>query len=123
HIVDIMGKYIANNNDRENDTYFGNKRVLLVEDNRINSEFCIEILESLGLRVVAAAHGRQAVDIFIKDQDFAAIIMDCQMPVMDGYEATGALHKIIADHGYKHVPIIALTANVMRGDREKCIKA
>ena len=101
---------------------FIGQRALLVEDNRVNSEFCVDIMESLGLGVVTAMHGQAAVDILKKDQQFAVIFMDCQMPVMDGYEATQVILKHREEDYWPKIPIIALTANAMKGDREKCLE-
>lgn len=105
------------------ETIFTGQRALLVEDNRVNSEFCVDIMENLGIAVVTAIHGQIALDILKKDQNFDVIFMDCQMPVMDGYETT---KQIIHNHknlGWKKIPIIALTANAMKGDKEECIES
>jgi len=91
--------------------------VLLVEDNPINQEVASAMLESLGLSVTLAENGQQAVDR-VATQTFDLILMDCQMPVMDGYEATAAIRK----RGLS-LPIIALTANAMPGDEAKCLAA
>lgn len=101
---------------------FHNRRALLVEDNRINSEFCLEIMESLGLSVLTAINGKVALDILKQDQNFDIIFMDCQMPVMDGYEATREIIQHQQNDDWKPIPIIALTANAMKGDREKCLE-
>lgn len=93
--------------------------ILLVEDNRVNREFAIEILESFGLKVTVAGNGKEAVAKF-QAQKFDFILMDCQMPVMDGYEATREIRKYEQTSGAKATPIIALTANAMKGDDEKC---
>lgn len=98
-------------------------RVLLAEDNRINAEFAKEMLEKLKCDVILARTGAEVINILEKDRNFDLIFMDCQMPVMDGFEATS---KIIASEkvsNQKHIPIVALTANSMKGDKEKCIAA
>ncbi|MFK7967903.1 MAG: ATP-binding protein [Rickettsiaceae bacterium] len=100
-----------------------NVRVLMAEDNRINAEFAKEMLEKLKCEVISARTGREVITILEKDRNFDLIFMDCQMPIMDGFEATS---KIVASekvNNQKHIPIIALTANSMKGDKEKCIAA
>lgn len=96
-------------------------RVLMAEDNRINAEFAKEMLEKLNCEVITARHGREACEILESDRDFALIFMDCQMPVMDGFDATRNIRKYEDSHNYPHIPIIALTANAMKGDRERCL--
>ncbi|MFH1155234.1 MAG: response regulator [Pseudomonadota bacterium] len=93
--------------------------VLVVEDNTINQLVARDLLTQAGLRVTLAANGRQAVDLAAKS-DFHAILMDLQMPEMDGFEATSAIRKNI---NLKRIPIIAMTANAMAGDRERCLAA
>jgi len=93
--------------------------VLVVEDDPVNSSLVGSMLVSLGLRVEYAANGREAVDAFSPGK-YAAIIMDIQMPVMDGIEAT---QQIRARESDAHVPIIALTASVLPTDRQRCVAA
>jgi two-component system, sensor histidine kinase and response regulator len=93
--------------------------VLLVEDNRINQLVALKILRKLGYRVEQAENGQVALDL-AADNEYAAILMDCEMPVMDGFEATRLLRERGGD---KHIPIIAMTANAMQGDRERCLTA
>jgi two-component system sensor histidine kinase/response regulator len=92
--------------------------VLLVEDNEINQELALELLVSNGMTAEVANDGQEALDILAK-QNFDGILMDCQMPVMDGYEAT---RKIRQQEKYKDLPILAMTANAMVGDREKVME-
>jgi len=94
-------------------------RILLAEDNRINLKVTVGYLQSLGLRADVAFDGREALNK-IATKEYDLIFMDCQMPVMDGYEATIALRE--QESGDRHVPIVALTANAMVGDKEKCFK-
>ncbi len=96
------------------------KRILLVEDNALNTELAMAILDQHGLIVTHAEHGQQALDILAKDTNFDAILMDIQMPVMDGYNATKAIR---AQPQFKDIPIIAMTANVMKPDYDKSIAA
>ena len=95
-------------------------RVLLVEDNAMNQELAQELLGNARMRVVVANHGQEALDILARDADFDGILMDCQMPVMDGYTATRAVRQ---QRAFKDIPIIAMTANAMAGDKEKVIAA
>jgi PAS domain S-box-containing protein len=95
--------------------------ILLAEDNQINQKFAIKLLEGAGHKVVVADNGRKAVEAW-QSQAFDLILMDIQMPEMDGLEATGQIRKAEAASG-KHIPIIAMTANAMKGDREMCIQA
>ncbi len=92
-------------------------RILLVEDNEINQELVLELLVSQGLSVDVAENGQQALDM-LAGQDFDGVLMDCQMPVMDGYEAT---RRIREQQRFRDLPVIALTANVMSSDREKAL--
>jgi two-component system, sensor histidine kinase and response regulator len=93
--------------------------VLIAEDNEINHAVATALLCKQGLRTVVAHNGREAVEMALAN-DFAAILMDCQMPELDGYEATRCIRD--AEHGC-HVPIIAMTAHSMAGDRERCLAA
>jgi len=97
-------------------------RVLLVEDNPVNQKLARIMLGHLGINVVVAEHGQEALDL-LASQPFDLVFMDCQMPVMDGYEATAALRAREARAGLRHMPVIAMTANAMAGDREKCLAA
>jgi signal transduction histidine kinase/ligand-binding sensor domain-containing protein/CheY-like chemotaxis protein len=95
-------------------------RVLVVEDQPLNREVAIGMLTSLGLEVETAHHGQQALDI-LQTRSFDAILMDCEMPVMDGFSATKAVRKREPDG--IHVPIIALTADVTSAGRAACLAA
>ncbi len=98
-------------------------KVLLVEDNEINQEVAAGILEMLDLEADVADNGQIALDMLnsAASPGYAAIFMDCQMPVMDGYEATRRIRKGEGGADHKDRPIIAMTANAMKGDREKCL--
>jgi signal transduction histidine kinase/DNA-binding response OmpR family regulator len=95
-------------------------RVLLVEDNVVNQEVAAAMLAALGYEVTLAVDGQQAIDK-LAVHEFDAVLMDCQMPVMDGFEATRAIRNL-ADRRAA-LPIIALTANAVDGDRERCLAA
>src|SRR5271155_2339522 len=93
--------------------------VLVAEDNEINYAVAAALLDGLGLKTVPARHGGQAIDMAAA-HDYAAIFMDCQMPVADGFEATRQIRAAESAH---RVPIIAMTALSMPGDRERCLEA
>jgi signal transduction histidine kinase/CheY-like chemotaxis protein len=97
-------------------------RVLLVEDNSVNRLVGSAMLESLGLEVASAENGEIALAM-LASGTFAAVLMDCQMPVMDGYEATQRIREREKMTGAKRMPIIALTANALRADVERCLAA
>jgi PAS domain S-box-containing protein len=92
-------------------------RVLLVEDNEINQELALDILTSNGIQVDIAGNGREALDALEKN-DYDGVLMDCQMPIMDGFEATVRLRRM---ERFRQLPILAMTANAMAGDREKVL--
>ena len=95
-------------------------KVLLVEDNRVNRELALEMLAKFQISAEAVENGRDALEI-IATKPFDLVLMDCQMPVMDGFECTRLIRARIQLGEVKPVPIIALTANAMRGDRERCL--
>ncbi|MBM3286938.1 MAG: response regulator [Candidatus Eisenbacteria bacterium] len=95
-------------------------RILLVEDNPVNQKVAVALLAREGHQVEVAADGREAFDR-VMQADYDIIFMDVQMPVMDGYEATAAIRTW--EYGRCHVPIIAMTARAMKGDRERCLQA
>jgi CheY-like chemotaxis protein len=97
--------------------------VLLVEDNAVNQRIALRVLEKFGCKVKLASNGEEAVDLFKAHREsIEAIFMDCQMPVMSGYEAARAIRELEANSGQR-MPIIAMTANAMKGDRELCLES
>jgi two-component system sensor histidine kinase/response regulator len=99
------------------------RRVLLAEDNPVNVEVAKAMLESLGLDAHCARNGDEALKA-VRAGDYDAVLMDCQMPVMDGFAATAAIRREESEAGRARVlPIIAITANALQGDRESCLAA
>jgi two-component system sensor histidine kinase/response regulator len=107
----------ADHPSREGRTY----KVLLAEDNRINQKLAVALLEKYGHEVVVAETGQEVLDLY-GTQPFDLILMDVQMPEMNGFEATTAIRKMEEKTGL-HVPVIAMTAHAMKGDRQVCIDA
>jgi two-component system sensor histidine kinase/response regulator len=97
-------------------------KILLVEDNAVNREVAVGMLESLGCAIDAAENGWLAIEA-MNTVAYDAVLMDCQMPVMDGLTASGEIRRREQTSGAARVPIIALTANAMEGDRERCVAA
>ncbi|KVN27175.1 hybrid sensor histidine kinase/response regulator [Burkholderia stagnalis] len=97
-------------------------RVLLVEDNPVNQQIALAMLEDTGYAVEVAENGREALDRLLEER-FDVVLMDCQMPLMDGFEATQWLRLREAETGAARLPVIALTANAISGDRERCLAA
>ncbi len=99
---------------------FTGKKILVAEDYFVNQEVTQDILELMDLTVDIAENGVEALEKYNQDS-YDAILMDIQMPELDGYQTTAEIRKIEGTN--KHTPIIALTANALSGDREKCLKA
>ncbi|MGH8146622.1 MAG: ATP-binding protein [Rhodanobacteraceae bacterium] len=97
-------------------------RVLLVEDHPVNQKVAQKLLERLGLGVDVAENGEVALER-LRDNVYAMILMDCQMPVLDGYSATRRLREIETEQAKPRIPVIAMTAHAMAGDRERCLQA
>jgi CheY-like chemotaxis protein/HPt (histidine-containing phosphotransfer) domain-containing protein len=95
-------------------------RVLVVEDNPVNQAVVKKMLEKAGLSPITANDGMEAMEVMRQEQ-FDVVLMDCQMPRMDGYETTEAIRSRENSHGLTRTPVIAMTANAMAGDREKCL--
>jgi PAS domain S-box-containing protein len=95
-------------------------RLLLVEDNLMNQDLAVELLTQAGIEVVVADNGQRALERLAQDGAFDGVLMDCQMPEMDGYTATRLLRQ---NPDWAQLPVIAMTANAMSGDREKVLAA
>ena len=103
-----------------------NTRILLVEDNDVNRLVAEGLLSEIGLTCEHASNGQEAIEMLQKSDPqtrFNVLLMDCQMPVMDGYEATRLIRAGDAGDDYQNVPILAMTANALKGDKEKCLAA
>jgi CheY-like chemotaxis protein len=96
-------------------------RILVAEDNMVNQKLTMRLLEKRGHTVVVVKTGKEAVAVW-KRQPFDVILMDVQMPEMDGFEATSIIREVERVTG-GHTPIIALTAHAMTGDRQRCLTA
>ncbi|HEX6639235.1 MAG TPA: response regulator [Steroidobacteraceae bacterium] len=106
----------------ENEPVLDHLSVLLVEDNMVNRTLALEMLQRLGCDAMHAGNGVEALDALDK-QDFDVVLMDCQMPVMDGFIATRKLREREAAKGKEPTRVVALTANALAGDREACLAA
>jgi len=109
-----------------NITWVDNVRLLLVEDNLINQEVAKSLLEEMNLSADVASDGEEALLMLNQsspDNPYTLVLMDCQMPVMDGYTTTRNIRLGEAGEHYKAISIVALTANAMQGDKEKCLEA
>lgn len=95
-------------------------QVLVVEDNAVNQTVAVGMLEQLGYRATVASNGQEAIEV-LRQEAFDLVLMDCEMPVMDGYAATAEIRAL--EVAWSDVPIVALTANAVAGDRERCIAA
>ncbi|MDH5547458.1 MAG: response regulator [Gammaproteobacteria bacterium] len=114
----VVQKYAGKNIDKTAVSKLRGCHILVVEDNAFNQELTQSLLQESGIRVSIANNGQEALNI-LETENFDGILMDCQMPVMDGYMTT---QSIRANPKLKHLPIIALTANAMSGDREKALE-
>ncbi|WP_143315951.1 response regulator [Clostridium sp. HBUAS56017] len=117
----------ADKEDKKTEKYVINEvkdelrpKILLVEDNEMNRKIVISMLRSRGMTCDVTVNGSEAVKA-VKEKDYDVVFMDCQMPIMDGYESTRKIRAI--EGSEKHTTIIAMTANAMAGDYEKCIES
>jgi signal transduction histidine kinase/CheY-like chemotaxis protein len=97
-------------------------RVLLAEDNPVNQKVATRMLIGFGCEVTVAENGRIAVDL-AREGRFDLVLMDCQMPALDGFAATAELRALEAEGAVPHIPVVAMTAHAMQGDRERCLDA
>ncbi len=104
----------------QSDNVLADKKILIVDDDIRNIFALSTVLEEHGMIVVSAGNGRDAIDLLQKQSDIDAVLMDIMMPEMDGFETMREIRKVPA---LKNLPIIAVTAKAMKGDRERCIEA
>jgi PAS domain S-box-containing protein len=126
-IVNVMGVGIEDTgversspSNRVSTTPRHHPRILLVEDNPVNREVALRMLESFGCRVDIATNGLEAIQALSRTT-YDLILMDCQLPEMDGFQATAEIRR--SEGKARHIPIIAVTAHAMEGDREECLQA
>lgn len=105
----------------EAEYHFKRATVLLAEDNALNQELAVELLNRVGLDVTVANNGKECVEA-LRENDFALVLMDLQMPVMDGFEATRLIRNF-GDEGKRNVPIIAMSAHALSGEKEESLSA
>jgi CheY-like chemotaxis protein len=126
--------------DQKSKPHDGGLRILLAEDNTVNQKLATRILEKRGHRVVAVANGKEALAVLVTEP-FDVVLLDVQMPEMDGFETTAAIRRmeqemvngkgVLFSHllpardrtGSHRIPILAMTAHAMRGDKERCLDA
>jgi CheY-like chemotaxis protein len=101
-------------------TAAGSPIVLIVEDNLVNQRVAVRLVEKMGYRAAVVSNGREAIQAYLREP-YDLILMDCQMPEMDGFTATAEIRRL--EPPGARIPVIAMTANAMRGDRERCIAA
>ena len=124
-MIDVLGMPAGEPVERKLVTRYtiqeARRRILLAEDNLVNQRLAVKLLEKQGHSVKVANNGREAVDTLAKEA-FDLVLMDVQMPVMSGLQAAALIREREKETG-EHIRIIALTANAMSGDREKCLAA
>ncbi len=129
NVEPVVTQYYLKSLARESATaplWPANTRLLLVEDNPINLEVACGLIEDFGLTADTAGNGLEAIESLKKalnECPYTLVLMDCQMPEMDGYEATRNIRLGHAGEQNQNIPIVAMTANAMKGDREKCLSA
>ena len=117
----LQANHIEVNDNRHSLNWPNNTKILLIEDNKTNQLVANGILEEFELSADIAENGIEALEKLNSSSGYTLILMDCQMPQMDGYETTKAIRSSKGGEEYKNIPIVAMTANAMQGDREKCI--
>jgi len=120
--VNMVSVQVSRQIPQESQTSFPGVKVLLAEDNPVNQEVAMSMLDILGCSCELAENGKQVLAM-LDNSCFDLVLMDCQMPEMDGFEAATEIRRREAEEQGVHIPIIAVTANAMEGDREQCIAA
>jgi two-component system, sensor histidine kinase and response regulator len=120
--AEIISQKKSKDDEQDKKSWHFHGTILLAEDNLVNQEVTRGFLESLGCRIDIVNNGREAVEA-LKRELYDVVFMDCQMPEMDGFDATRVIREQEKDDNRQHVPVIALTAHAMEGDREECLAA
>ena len=120
HQTGLNKEQEADTNTKDSKQKSDDLKILLVEDSKVNQMVCLRILARMDMTADLACNGQEALDQ-IHANDYDLVLMDCQMPVMDGFEATKQIRDLPDDKA--QLPVIAITANALAGDREKCLKA
>ncbi|MDQ8199474.1 ATP-binding protein [Pelagicoccus enzymogenes] len=115
------GEFNDRSLEREDDGIYAGYKVLLVEDHPVNQKVASRILSTMGVSCLVAGDGQEAVDLVSRCEELDAIVMDWQMPIMDGLDAARRIRKM--DGWRSKIPIVAMTANAMHGDRDACLRA
>ncbi len=122
-ILEVLGEKVEPSSEKikeKKDSYkLNGVRILLVEDNAINRKLATKLLEKKGAEVICAENGEKSIEILRKEQ-VDLVLMDVQMPIMDGFEATKVIREL-EDEKLRNIPIIAMTAHALKGDRDRCI--
>lgn len=119
---DVAYEHVASSSDIDSNVLSA-ARVLLVENEMVNQMVATEMLEDMGCKVDLAENGQEALDMIVNHEDvYSIVLMDCMMPVMDGFEATKAIRQHEKNTGCKAQIIVAMTANAMAGEKDKCIE-
>ncbi len=111
-----------NSSSLGHETGNGSRSILIAEDNAINQKVIERMVQKLGYRVQLVSNGREAIEALARSS-YSLIFMDCQMPEMDGFEACRQIRRLNAATASTRIPIVAITANAMKGDRERCLAA
>ncbi len=123
HVIKNMMEEDSEKQEVQYEQYTG-KRVLVVDDIKLNLMLMVKILGKFDVEIETAKNGKEALETYQAEQgEFDFVVMDCQMPEMDGFEATKRIRKFEMEFAKKHTPILAVTADAMTGDREKCLSA
>nr|WP_223296312.1 response regulator [Vibrio sp. N418] len=117
---EVQSANVEGNHSDTPKTVGRHERILLVEDNRVNQKVASLMLDKAGFHYAIAENGQIAIDMYSEDSSFDVILMDCMMPVKDGFEATREIRQHEVDFGLVKTPIIALTASVIDDDIQRC---
>ncbi len=130
-VIKVIGRILDKTEDKkeklssvisQSNLFFHGKKILIAEDNKVNQQVVVGRLSKLGIECYIVENGVEAIAILTKEK-FDLIFMDCQMPIMDGYAATKEIVSLGKAGVIQIIPIIAMTANAMKGDKEKCLEA